>query len=168
MSHGIIYFLENSFMSKENPTVKELYELVRKDMIWKGKAIEKKLVEEKSAELWLQEENITQGTFAVKSAALHDNYSKWCKERGMDMSTVLNMMRLGKFLGKHFESTDHHGINHYYINKMLVEDEENRKKRQEEYKKRNQKIKETNAKNKAQKAVGPGTPNVPEGSPTVS
>lgn len=134
-------------MKEDNYTVKQLFDIVRKGMVWRGLSIEAKLDKNTTARMWLEEENITQGIFAVKSAAMHDNYVKWCKERGITGKSKLGIVDLGKYLTQRFRTTLINNSRHYYISKELAEDEEAKKQRQEKsYKHRAKKKAEENKK----------------------
>ena len=126
----------------ENPlTVRQLFELARKGMIWRGQSIENKIDSHSTAKMWVNEEDVTPGVIAVKSAAMHDNYVKWCKDRGITGKSVLNNVAFGRFLKQTFKATRYDNATHYYINKNMDEDPNNKQKRQEKYtikKKKNQ------------------------------
>lgn len=135
-------------MSEREPTVKELFNAARTGMIWRGKSIDNSITKESSAKMWIEEEDITSGIFAVKSAACYDNYVKWCKERGLTEKSMLGIVNLGKFLSDRFKVTNFHNSRHYYLNKDLPEDNDAKKKRQEDHlnrkaKRQNKKSKET-------------------------
>lgn len=120
-------------MTKKEPTVRELFEIVRRGKVWRGQSIETVPNRYSTAELWIKEDDITQGIFAVKSSAIYDNYVKWCKNRGISNKSTLSLSELGKFLTKTFKSTKQHNSNYYYINKELEENLEEKKKRQEKH-----------------------------------
>lgn len=126
---------------EKNYTVRELFEIARKGMIWVGRSIENKVDKYTSARMWVKEEDITLGIVAVKSSIIHANYVKWCKERGITGKTVLSLIEFGKFLKQNFKHTSYFGSTHYYLNKELAENEEEKKKRQERYLKKKQKSK---------------------------
>lgn len=121
---------------KDKYNLKDYWEAARRGMIWKGKAIEKKLAKFEAARLWIEEENITQGIFLVKSAAMYDNYLDWCKVRGITGKSILSNVSIGLYLTDNFQSTLVDNSKHYYINKQLEENEENKKKRKEEFQKK--------------------------------
>jgi len=123
-------------MDKKEPTFKEIWDLARRGMVWKGKPIETRMDKHESARMWAEEENITKGIFCVKSAAIHDNYTKWCKERGVTGKSVLSPVTFGKFCIKQFQHTEIKNSTHYYISKDLVENEESKKKRKETWSRR--------------------------------
>lgn len=123
-------------MSKKNPSVKELFDIVRRGMIWRGKPLENKVDRHKTARIWIEEQDIVPGYFQVKSSAMHDNYVKWCKERGLSGSAILGAVELGKFCIKEFESVRINNSTHYYVNKELKEDDEEKKKRKDKVLKR--------------------------------
>lgn len=126
---------------KNNYTVRELFEIARRGMIWVGKSIENKIDKHESANMWVKEEDITLGIIAVKSSIIHARYVKWCKERGITGKNVLNLVEFGRYLRQNFKYTAQYGSIHYYINKELAENDEEKKKRQERYLKRKQKTK---------------------------
>lgn len=117
-------------------TVRELFDTVRKGMTWRGKSLDNKIDKFTTGRMWLKEEDITQGIFAVKSSTMHDNYCKWCKDRGITGKTVLTVGQLGKFLISEFKYKTESSSKHYYINKNLKEDDDAKKKRQETHLKR--------------------------------
>lgn len=128
----------------KNYTVKELFDTVRKSMVWKGQSLEKKVDKYLTVKMWLEEENIVPGTLPVKSSAMHDNYVKWCKTRGVSSKSILSNIELGKFLRKNFQYSLRHNSKHYFVSKDLIEDEEEKKKRKEAFsKKRNSKSQKT-------------------------
>lgn len=124
-------------MSEREPTVKELFDAARRGMVWRGKSLDNTVTKETSAKMWVEEEDITPGIFVVKSAALFDNYVKWCKERGLTEKSMLGIVYFGRFLSDRFKVTTNMGNSkHYYVSKDIQEDEEAKKKRHEDYLKR--------------------------------
>lgn len=120
--------------NKKEPTVRELFEAVRKGMVFRGKALPEKFDKFASARLWLEEENITTGIFVVRSIAMHDNYVKWCKERGLKEASILGSNKLGEFLSSQFQPVNNrNNTTSYYISKELTENEEEKAKRKEKY-----------------------------------
>lgn len=114
-------------------TVRELWDLVRRGMIWRGKSIENKVDKMISATMWVKEEDITPGITAVKAAAMHDNYVQWCKDRGITGKGVLNLITFGRVLQKYFKSVRYENSTHYYINKNFDENPEKKAERQKTY-----------------------------------
>jgi len=120
-------------------TVTELFRVVRKGMIWRGKSIENKVDKYTSAKMWMQEEDITNGIHVTKSSAMYDNYSIWCKDRGITGKSMLGIAELGRYLTDTLKTVSYGNAKHYYINKVLKENEDAKKKRQEAYKNRSKK-----------------------------
>jgi len=114
-------------------TVRQLFELARKGMIWRGQSIENKIDQHSTAKLWLEEEDILSGIIAVKSAAMYDTYAKWAAARGLTGKSVLNIIALGRFLKQTFKTVRYDNATYYYINKEMQETPEEKKKRQEVY-----------------------------------
>jgi hypothetical protein len=118
---------------KSTYTVRELFELVRRGMVWRGKSIENKIDKLTTGKMWLAENDICQGIIAVKSAAMHDTYLKWCQERGITGKAVLSMVALGRLLQETFKSTRYDNSTHYFINKEMHEDSQAQAERQKLY-----------------------------------
>lgn len=123
-------------MSEEDKkyTVTELFEAARKGMTWVGRSLENATLDEfGSIKMFLKEEDITQGIFAVRSPAIRDNYLKWCKARGLNEKSIVSTIKMNEYMKTRYGwslGPDGRAIL-YYINKELQEDEENKKKRQE-------------------------------------
>lgn len=118
---------------KQEPSVRELFEIVRKGMVFRGKALPEKFDRFASARLWIDEENITPGIHCVRSIAMHDNYMIWCKERGLSKESILASNKMGEFLASQFKPVIKHNVTYYYISKDLKENEEEKAKRKEKY-----------------------------------
>ena len=122
---------------KKEPSVRELFEIVRRGMVFRGKALPQKIDRFESARLWLEEENITVGIFCVRSSVMHDYYVKWCEGRGLTGKAILSMNKLGEFLTSQFQPLTHSNkTTSYFISKELIEDEEQKAKRKEKYSKK--------------------------------
>jgi len=123
-------------------TVRQLFELARKGMIWRGQSIENKVGPDSTAKLWVAEEDILPGIIAVKSAAMYDTYVKWAITRGLQGKSVLSIIALGRFLKRTFKTVRYDNATYYYINKEMQETPEEKKKRQETYtQKKNKSVK---------------------------
>jgi len=119
---------------KDELTVKQLFDIVRKGMIWRGSPIKDNAGRYQTVDMWLNECDITNGIFVVKGTAVRDSYIGWCKERGVTNNSVLGNKIFNSYLVDNFKTVMINNSKHYYMNKELKEDEEAKKKRQETYK----------------------------------
>lgn len=121
-------------MTKEL-TIGELFKIVRKGMTWRGSSLKDNTGKLDTIEKWLEEEDLTNGIFPVKSAAVLDTYNNWCKERQVPTKTIVGRKTFYEHIGSQFKEVHYSGARHYYLNKELKEDPDAKAKRQENFKK---------------------------------
>lgn len=118
--------------NEKQPTVNELWDAARQGMIWRNKPIEDKIDKLSILRLWIKEEDITEGVFAVKATALHDNLMKWCKERQVTKIKI-NIHDFASFLKENFRNVNYSNRQHYFINKELLENVELKEERKKKH-----------------------------------
>lgn len=119
-------------VDERKPTVNELWAAARQGMVWTNTPIEDKIDKLSVLRLWIKEEDITEGVFAVKGTALYDNCMKWCKERKVS-KVKISIHDFASFLKDNFRKVNYQNRQHYFINKELKENEEAKKERQKKH-----------------------------------
>jgi len=138
---------------ERKPTVTELWEAARRGMVWRNKPIEDKIDKLSILRLWIKEEDITEGVFAVKATALHDNLMKWCKERKVTKIKI-NIHDFASFLKDNFRNVNYSNRQHYFINKEMNENLEAKKERQKKH--NSSKTRKARSKTKTKETLGSG------------
>jgi hypothetical protein len=113
-------------MITENETdIVKLLDFVRKHQTYKSDALISIPLHYKSISDWIEEENISKGSYAVRASKLLNSYKSWCKNNKIEKSDVAKSRAFHSTLKQVFNYNNNKGSNNlfYYVNKKFKKEE---------------------------------------------